>query len=372
MDSIGDQLQKFYTPDLCQYYEKEFINFDQTSYIVHAFTSPVPREKNVKKYSQNIDIQKNDKFPLLFYVPENYDNAGIDHLVIMLNGFNEKKTLVKQYVDPNWGISHLLNDKSKKISSVLLPLTYHYWRKPIESSDHSTSFLVYENPIRFYMGYRQLMYDLDAIVKMVHNPPQQLKQFFQNIPKIHLYGFSVGGLGVFSFILKEQLDGKARIASATLLNSAGSLDAFAFSLTGLSERQVGELKQYYYSRTFEDFVTEELKQDIKQDDERIYRIFEHRVLGLKAINKWKQLIKHAYKQAMLGLKNKVLFVNGDDDQEVIKDKIFHSIPFTVKKQNKKKIVGLGHLPSWSRDWKNKGIAKEAVNIMKEHIQNTGR
>ena len=368
--SISDQLREHYSSERCSLYEKDFKYFDQHRYLVHPFESRVPRLHDPLLGERADDIRDNNEFPLLFFVPPNVAESGVEHLLIMINGFNERKSLVQQFSHPEWGMSHLMGSGDRCVSSVFLPLTFHYWRKPVGSPyyvDHEPSYFVYDKPMRFYMGYRQIMYDIDTIIKLVSTPPPSLQKLFVNPPVVHLYGFSVGGLGVLAAIMKERLDGTDRIASATLLNSAGSLDAFTFSLTGYSKAQVEELKQFYYSTSFEDLVTEELLSVVQSEDERIYRIFEHRVLGPAAVARWKKLAGLVYLKAMMDVRRKLLFINGDKDKELIPERIYKSIPVTISKRKKHRIVGLKHLPSWSLDWKNNGKALHASDLIWQHM-----
>lgn len=370
LPSIFTQLTNLYDSKKIERYKKDFKDFNPNRYLVYPFVSPIPRSPILEPFETSNTILDNNEFPLLFYIPESAYNKPIENLIIVVNGFNEGGSLVRLYSDQNWGLAHLFGKPNRNASVVLIPIPFHYWRKPIgnEYYSHSLpSYLVYDNPIRFYLAYRQLMFEIDAIHTIISNQNERFSQFFSPNIAIHLFGFSLGGLAVLAALLRDQLNNTSKFSSCTLLNSGGVLDTFSFALTGYSDAQVTEIKDYYYSMNLEDIVAIELSENLRNDDERIYRIFENRVIGPRAMKNWRTLEKLSFKNGLRAIKKKLCFIFGDDDEILDTKKVLSTFPINIPKIKQKFIPNLRHLPSRSLAWKNEGQSEEAVDFSWQHM-----
>ncbi len=252
------------------------------------------------------DVAKNNNFDVEFVLSSRHERGQREkHLVIMVNGFMERNNDL--YLHPETGLAAQLAKRG--VASAFVPLPFHLSRLPRTERTRKKAVtfakrfgwddedgwsvipgrLVRESPERFYLGYRQLISDVRLLAASVRFASELKREghpasrdeygrWFDQDTKIHLLGYSFGGLGCLAAFLKSRspsvLEDKrnkdeerkqsgstrpgmfypeAELETCTLLNSGASfldLDPRHLSV-GMGAGNWIALQDYYFSRAFE-------------------------------------------------------------------------------------------------------------------------
>lgn len=369
--SVREQLEKLYSEEKAQFYWKFFRQFETDHALVIPFESA---EYRAPDENESADlIFDNNEFPILLCLPASYPDTPISDLVVMINGFNEQRPVLRVYGNKKYGLCSLFGSRDKGAASVLMPIPFHYWRKPNdEHFRHRTpSVLVYESKVRFYLGYRQVLKDVDRLVDLVHTGAGDFSRYFGASTAIHLYGFSLGGLGVLSSYIKNEMENGNRFLSCTLLMSGGNLESFSFRLTGLTDDEIVEIKDFYYSSSLDSIVASTLHWEITEEEDRLYKIFQERVLGPKVTGDWDKLSESKFAHYIESCAGNVLFEVGGQDNIMRPEAVINAFPAGIG-QKIYLLDGVSHELWKDNAWKNDGGAEEAVNVAWSHMQDCKR
>ncbi|MBU1698955.1 MAG: hypothetical protein KJ970_18555 [Candidatus Eisenbacteria bacterium] len=255
---------------------------DELNFHSVKFTSRYTRIPQPRFGENDENILLNQEFPLEFVLPSIDANREKErHLVILVNGFAEPS--VALYRHAQLGLARLLADQG--IASVLVPIPLHLFRIPETSvydriakiaqkrldpnltRESAVPYhVIKQSPERFYLGYRQLLSDLSHLARgirlsdssprdySVHNPV--FREWFDESTRIHLLGYSLGGLGCLSAFLRnrtlEKEYGHDRLfETCTLLCSGPTFMDLVPQKLRFKSEDWDELRSYYYSRVFE-------------------------------------------------------------------------------------------------------------------------
>ncbi|MBD3236270.1 MAG: hypothetical protein GF330_06185 [Candidatus Eisenbacteria bacterium] len=263
--------------------------FDFDELVSVDFVSPRPRPPLLPTHTSEM-IRANNNFELLYYFPATLMDQPTSDLVIMINGFDEQPPGLFLYYSKRQSISKLLEHVRPpyakrrqlcgRVASVLLPIPFHHWRRPLQG-DYTlldSAHMIDRHKIRFFLGYHQLLCDLDELVSTLdrRSEPVYARRMGSTL-NLHLLGYSLGGLAALCGFLRDRMLGRNRFTSCTLLASGISLQEASFALTDLSAAQISDIKEYYSRNEWKtDFLS------IMPESEReeiIETLFERAVLG---------------------------------------------------------------------------------------------
>lgn len=227
-------------------------------------------------------VATNNRFKIEFFLPSVADGKKESHLVLMVNGFAEwNKDL---YHHPDFGLATLFARRG--FASVLLPIPFHFNRIPETprytkfsrrlaaqdgvKQEHPwygmPAYIVRSNPERLYLGYRQIISDIVTLgehVKGQENNAERASEFdhwFSKDTRIHLLGYSLGGLGCVAALLKrhkyvEARDREGRLFdSCALLCSGASLQNLVPTELKFTEEDWRIVTSYYTKREFQNEI----------------------------------------------------------------------------------------------------------------------
>lgn len=243
------------------------------------------------------DVEVNNRFPIEFHLSNLAESGQKERdLVIMVNGFADRTDLL--YTDSPVGFPHFLRNRG--IASVLMPIPFHFGRLPRttfyrrvathlarseeisvdEAWNGIPAFIVRTRPERFYLGYRQLISDLRYLGSAIQHCKDKThpaydpmyEEWFDESTRIHLLGYSIGGLGCLAALVKsrmqeEFLDERARkrhrkappvdyeepqFSRCILLCSGATFLDLDPSSLGFSLQDWDKIREYYYQRRFEE------------------------------------------------------------------------------------------------------------------------
>jgi pimeloyl-ACP methyl ester carboxylesterase len=170
----------------------------------------------------------------------------------MLNALNQRsRTLYDHY---KLGLSTRFMEHG--IASVLLPLTFHFERWPDTAifRELDVVHLILRDMIRFYWAYRQVVADVARLARDVREGrAAEYKKWFKRDTKIHLLGYSIGGLGALSVFMLDYMKRRNHFETCTLLCSGASFE----TLEPDREQALGITKEQwqrflaYYDRQFD-------------------------------------------------------------------------------------------------------------------------
>jgi hypothetical protein len=197
------------------------------------------------------DVKANNQFPLWFSLPRGGRKAE-SHLVIMLNALNQRSRTL--YDHDKLGLSARFAEHG--IASVLLPLAFHFERWPDTAIFRELDIvhLILRDMIRFYWGYRQVLADVARLARDVREGREpEYKKWFSRDTKMHLLGYSIGGLGALSVLMLDYVKRRNDFETCTLLCSGASLE----TLEPVREDAIGITREQwqrflaYYDKKFD-------------------------------------------------------------------------------------------------------------------------
>lgn len=243
------------------------------------FKSSHPRNERKK----GEDISVNQSFDLKFFMPK----TKVTELVIILNGFIETdRTPYDEDISPSLA--------SYGVASVLLPLPFHLDRQPHGSLTANTYALLDKD--LFFADFLQTLKDVRDVAKLVkseYNANGAAK--IEKDCKIHLLGYSLGGLFALSSLLNDTQNEIEKLFDSCLLLCAGANFQTYENPVGFTEFEWGELKLHYMN----------LRHKVKYPDAGSNDIIFNRVfIGLD---------KPALNETLLLLSHRILLVIGAVD-----------------------------------------------------------
>lgn len=279
--------------------------FSQKTY---RFTTGRKRLPDEKRGETEENIRANNEFNVEFFLPDQRDRLQL-HLAVIVNGFNEMRT--GPYHNPRQGLCSCLARRG--IAAVLLPIPNHMNRKPEDPpypKDWEPKHLVSSDPDRFYEGYRQEIADIEKLTSLVHGYSPEKGIFgdgtrfvdcFSEETRVHLIGYSIGGLATLSAFLRSYVQYKEGIAtprydSCVLLCSGANFETLhPEEIIGISEDAWKKIKHHYLGKAYE---KDEEKKSLSN------RIFEMVLLGGR---------REEFYDHMRELSNRILIVIGASD-----------------------------------------------------------
>ncbi len=243
----------------------------------YRFTTGDPREPREDLYITPEAQKRNDDFPLQFFFPKSA--SGIQKqtdLVIVLNGFGEVNRGV--YERPQHGMCWELAAHGG-MAAVLLPLPFHlkrYNKRDYTDPNWPKTLLdmIVRKKERFWYGYTQALADIGKLVRKVKNQSEEFfsKHFSENT-RIHLLGYSLGGLGALSYQLEANTIGSIKCDSVCMLASG-------CSLRSLVPDEFREVSVEDWNKFVSYFVDDSFLKEVKVDQSSIaYRVFRIVVAG---------------------------------------------------------------------------------------------
>ena len=346
------------------------------------FISPLPRG-TLRNDDTPRKIKDNNDFPIYYALPQDAKkkNRRTKHLIIMINGFDEKPAGQRLYYGRPNSLSQLLQhtetektrkaDVTGRFASVLLPIPFHHWRRPTYRPYDllDPAHMIEENKIRLYLGFQQLMLDLNKLVNDVLQRRKRIyADHFDESLRIHLVGYSLGGLAALSFFLLDSLlNPDRRVSTCTLLASGVSLQNASFRLTDLSPVQVAAIRKYYNGDEWlsereafaldskivrSEFALDSKKVDV---DALIQDLFMSIVLddGSGEGSRVPEIQEKWVAQA-----SNILYITGEKDDIMKQQHLYRRLPDGAL-QLHHTAVGVGHILHADRNWLG-GEARKAV------------
>ena len=173
-------------------------------------------ESNLSRFPVLEAFPSNKVFDLKLWRPEDFRSHKNSEILILINGFMEGVSLNNSKPSRKLYESIAAQVNSNKISAIHYPLPFHFERSlesnPIERLKISGSFL-------YYGGFSQVIEDIEKLVKEILEDPN--KYGLEENPKIHLLGYSLGGIaaiGAASEFVNNNSDFK--FSSLSILLSA--------------------------------------------------------------------------------------------------------------------------------------------------------
>ncbi len=260
------------------------------------------------------DVAANNGFTLGFSLPSSAlsegDGVTEQHLVIILNGFDQPSRTL--YDSRSMGLHALLADRG--IASVVLPLPFHFERWP-RGSEHyeeivkSPLNLVLWSQDRFYLGYQQIISDIRQLERDVRIGASPFyEKHFDSSTRIHLLGYSMGGLGAIAAVVRARLDAVPLYDSCILLASGVALRSMHphRELDIPLEHWRGFLG-YYYGEEF-DKLREECGSDAEWEclqsidtSSQTYHIFQEVLLDLRERENIASVVDNLSKSGILAM-----------------------------------------------------------------------
>jgi len=275
------------------------MNQDRLKIIDYSFATGRKRAPDDSGLETIENIKPNNEFLVKFYLPS-ADSDKEKHIVIIINGFNEMSP--DAYHNDKRGVCKLLADRN--IASVLIPISNHMNRMPkgVYPDEHEPKHLVTVNKDRFYEGYRQTIADIEKLARLISTKSgrdgkltdgSKFSDFFDSNTKIHLLGYSIGGLGVLSAFLKAYYEKENLYNSCILLSSGANFQSLhPEDVIGLDKNTWKRIKHYYLGKVY---MSKESEKSLMN------RIFEMVLLGEK---------REIFLDCMSELSNRILVIIG--------------------------------------------------------------
>lgn len=205
-------------------------------------------------------IKANNEFRLYFKIPNSFTQSSDRHLVLLINGYDEIPVMQSLYWSEDSSIiewlpnlaSQMLQSSGAdtKVAVGLVPIPFHHWRRPVvgDYRDWTSSKMILFDPLRLYLGFNQLMYDLDELLLQLSTPVHdRYDTYFSGSTKVHLLGYSLGGLAALSYFLKDGALGANKITSCHLLASGVDLRHIDFVAARVPINVTVKIRNYYSS-----------------------------------------------------------------------------------------------------------------------------
>jgi hypothetical protein len=256
------------------------------------FETAAPRQPMPHRQETRELIEPNNFFPIYFQTHD--DTSTVDDATIVVNGFNEPGKIkpedwIEVYYNEEFGLCPLFAKHGRP--AVLLPISFHYWRMPQTPlfASLTPEHVVSMDPIRFYLGYRQLLLDLEKLARGLLGR-EMIEGLTIRASRVHLVGFSLGGLGTLSAMLIQQLRNTNTFATCSLLFSGANLLHLRPEAAGIDPDLVYKIREHFRSP---DRTRDGSLYFSWQDEEASNRLsaFERIVLGPGSVKEKRSLLR---------------------------------------------------------------------------------
>lgn len=325
-------------------------------------------------------VKRNNKFPIFFNIPDEFKYAEKKHLIIFVNGFNEKNKQQLFYYSKEASLAtHLENLNSKLIAGLqtgkiplsiscgLLPVPFHHWRRPNPNAYKfmretsrpyvfDNELLINEQPLRLYLGFRQMLYDLRKIVLSIKTLEETsiFPSYFDKDVKIHLIGYSMGGLATLSYLLLDRYLEEHHIDSCHLLLSGLGLKYIhAGEFKGFPILDINVLKrvQAFYKDLGPNWRNTVREFDSRKFDfdETIETLFDYLVLNSDSVSgQTFNEIKEIWKRDSRSIQ----YYAGENDNVMLLEDFRKFIPnwHEGRDANAHLLKNVSHLLFWDKHW----------------------
>ncbi len=243
------------------------------------FLSPDPRGRKDEWFISSEAAAKNNEFDIRFTFP--IVEGKQSDIVIILNGFGEYDWRV--YTRDREGICSDFA-ANQGIATVLLPMPFHFNRfSRVDYRKHpdwprDLVGMIARKPARsrFWAGFTQALSDIDKLVRLIRTQSEEFySMHFDENTRVHLMGYSLGGLGALSYQLNAaKVQGNA-CDSVILLSSGCSLRTLVpDEFKQVSDAEWDAFRNHFISGSF-------LREVKVQEDSISYRVFRIVVVGGK-------------------------------------------------------------------------------------------
>lgn len=323
------------------------------------FHSPDPRHTRDRRENPKILAPNND-FDLPFIIPNTIDKIPNGDVIIIVNGYNQPKESLRMYFEKRIGICRLLQRRG--YTSILLPIPFHLWRSPIEGifsiPQYTIAHRINADMTRFYLGFKQLLLDIEGLAKALlgHTKPRIELPF--DVKRIHLLGYSLGGLGTASAFIIDRFHKSNLFSSSTMLFSGANLKCVEPRGTGITKAELTALGEYY--TTGNNSFLKDFQGHISASNEKKSRrlgTFKYFVFGQynKSI---RELLKNEVKRMPV--------IIGQDDLVMPYREVIKFIPSASRKLLIDTIPGVGHFLWRDKEWQKRG-ARNSINKLADTL-----
>jgi len=234
--------------------------FNSKEYVTLSLRSGRFRDPIKERGEDKSTIEANNIFDLYFKIPNGYSKTSEQHLLIIINGFDEKPIMQSLYWSKQYSLKtnistifdKVASDSNKrcKLASVLLPIPFHHWRRPVKGDyqEWTSSTMILYDSIRLYLGFNQLIYDIDELLNQFENPiHDRYDTYFSKNVKIHLLGYSLGGLAALSYFLRDSYKKDVnKVCSCHLLASGVDLRHINCRSALVPINVIMKMRHYYH------------------------------------------------------------------------------------------------------------------------------
>lgn len=207
-------------------------------------------ESNLSRFPVLETFPSNKVFNLKLWRPEEFKSHKNSEILILINGFMEGVSLNNSKPSRKLYESIAGQVNSNKISAIHYPLPFHFERSgesnPIERLKINGSFL-------YYGGFSQVIEDIEKLVKEILEDPQ--KYGLEENPKIHLLGYSLGGIAAIG-------------AASEFVNNNSDFKFSSLSIL-LSAWNFNNISAVNVSKAFRNAITSEDWEKVMEDLEQI-------------------------------------------------------------------------------------------------------
>lgn len=357
-------------------------SFNFSEFKAKIFTTGCIRSE-IEDLSETLHtIDSNNHFKLYFKIPELPKNDYDDHLFVLINGFNEPSGMMTLYYSSNHSLSRRFADLSGqnigmgngklRYPSVLLPIPFHHWRRPVEGEyqEVDSETMIYNDPIRLYLGFRQLLYDAQKFITDVKSERDEecYNELLQPNPTINILGYSIGGLGTLSvFLFNKLLDGP-KFSKCFLLASGVNLLLTDWKAAKIHTEVKRELDMFYYSSAHnwrETLNNPEYQFVSMEHDLLIEDLFERVVLGyIGSDNQYKEIDK-----VWADNQSRINYVVCESDEVMYPELIKYCVPNKVVPKEIHILKQASHWLAFNRIWMREDGTDAVLNIVREAISN---
>jgi pimeloyl-ACP methyl ester carboxylesterase len=307
-----------------------------------------------RREDESTDILKvNNQFSLPFVIPnpaDRRDKRANGDVIIVVNGYNQFDGSLPMYFSDGFGICTLL--KRRGYTSVLLPIPFHLWRTPeVGIFTEPMGPRINNDQMRFYLGYRQLLADIDALSSKVIDHEIVLPF---DVKRIHLLGYSLGGLGTLAAFTLDRRRANPLFSSCTVLFSGASLKNVDARGTGVTKAEIAALRKFF-SAPGGEFLRDAKGQLQKIEEQRSGRLsaFKYFVLGQS---------NRAIRDILVRNIKRIPVIIGQDDPVMPFAGVMKFIPSAARHRLVDTVPGVGHFLWREKNWKNGGARRSLFKL----------
>jgi predicted esterase len=246
-------------------------------------------ESNLSRFPVLESFPSNKVFDLRLWRPINLEDQKNSEVIILINGFMEGVRINNSTPSRKLYESIASELNKNNISAIHYPLPFHFERSgesnPVERLKINGSFL-------YYGGFSQVIEDIEKLIKEILEDPS--KYGLEKNPKIHLLGYSLGGIAA--------VGAAAELVSKNIGFKFSSLSVLlsAWNFNNISPRNISVA--FRNTITSEDW--EKVMKDLEQirDDSSFSQVFKYLI--------WETGEPIQFSK----LADKVLFLHGHNDE----------------------------------------------------------